>query len=41
MAAAAGEDAAGLHEALVLLRKITASLTNSRPLAPGRPAALM
>jgi len=41
VAAAAGEDAAGLNEALSLLHKITASLTDSRPLTPGRPAALM
>jgi DNA-binding MarR family transcriptional regulator len=38
---AAGDDAAGLNEALGLLHKITASLTHSRPLVPGRPAALM
>jgi DNA-binding MarR family transcriptional regulator len=41
VSAGAGHDSAGLNEALALLRKITASLTDSRPLAPGRPAALM
>ena len=41
VSAAAGHDTAGLSEALALLYKITASLTDSRHLAPGRPAALM
>jgi DNA-binding MarR family transcriptional regulator len=38
---AAGHDSASLGAALELLHKITASLTDSRPLAPGRPEALM
>jgi len=41
VSAAADHDTAGLNEALELLHKITTSLTDSRPLAPGRPAALM
>ena len=41
VSAAAGHDTVGLNEALELLHKITTSLTDSRPLAPGRPAALM
>ena len=41
ISAAASHDTAGLNEALELLHKITASLTDSRPLAPGRPSALM
>ena len=41
VSAAASHDTAGLDEALALLHKITASLTDSRPPAPGRPAALM
>jgi DNA-binding MarR family transcriptional regulator len=38
---AAAHDNTGLDEALTLLRKISASLTASRPAEPGRPAALM
>ena len=41
VSAAAGHDTSGLSEALALLYTITASLTGSRPLAPGRPAGLM
>lgn len=41
VSAAAGHDTAGLSEALALLHKITASLTDSRPPTPGRTAALM
>jgi DNA-binding MarR family transcriptional regulator len=41
VSAAASHDTAGLTEALALLRKISASLTGSRPATPGRPAALM
>jgi DNA-binding MarR family transcriptional regulator len=41
VSAAAGHDTADLNETLALLHKITASLTDSRPLTPGRPAALM
>jgi DNA-binding MarR family transcriptional regulator len=41
VAAAAGHDAAGLNEAIALLHTITASLTDTRPPSPGRPAALM
>jgi DNA-binding MarR family transcriptional regulator len=41
VAAAAGCDTAGLDDALALLRKIAAGLTDSRPSAPGRPDALM
>jgi DNA-binding MarR family transcriptional regulator len=41
VSAAAGHDTAGLDEALALLRKTSASLTATRPPAPGRPAAMM
>jgi DNA-binding MarR family transcriptional regulator len=41
VSAAAGHDTAGLNKTVALLHKITASLTGSRPLAPGRPEALM
>jgi DNA-binding MarR family transcriptional regulator len=41
VSAAAGHDTAGLTETVALLDKITASLTDSRPLTPGRPEAMM
>jgi DNA-binding MarR family transcriptional regulator len=41
VSAAASHDSTSLDEALALLRKISASLTSSRPAEPGRPAALM
>jgi DNA-binding MarR family transcriptional regulator len=41
VSAAAGHDSTSLDEALALLRKISTSLTTSRPAEPGRPAALM
>jgi DNA-binding MarR family transcriptional regulator len=37
---AADQDAAGLDEALALLRKMSASLIAGRPAEPGRPTAL-
>jgi DNA-binding MarR family transcriptional regulator len=41
VSAAASHDAAGLDEALALLRTIATSLTANRPPEPGRPAVLM
>lgn len=41
VSAAAGHDTDGLDQALALLRKIGASLTATRPPAPGRPETLM
>jgi DNA-binding MarR family transcriptional regulator len=41
VSAAASHDSSSLDEVLALLRKISASLTISRPAEPGRPADLM